>query len=145
MRNRFSAPYGIYIIAVWSVVLSLQNLARLIYTLATDGTGSQATQSQLFFYQWIGMLFSIAFFVAAAGVWQRKNWGRKLFLLATSIFFAISIFGVFASTTADLSPLAQWSLAGRYAISIVIPWIYLNLPFVTQTFLKKVEDITPYD
>ena len=143
MRDRFSAPYGTYVIAVWAVVLGLQNLVRLIYTLAVDNGG--AAQSRLFLYQWVSVLFSIAFIAAAVGIWQRKNWGRKLFLLSTPLFFAIAIFGVFTADKADISSLAQWSLSVRYAISIAIPWIYLNLPFVTHTFLKQTEDITPYD
>ncbi len=145
MRNRFSAPYGTYIIAIWSAVLGLQNLARLIYTLATDGTGSRASQAQLFTYQWISVVFSIIFFAAAVGMWQRKNWGRRLFLFATPPFFALAIFGVFSTTTADLPAASQWGLVTRYTISIVIPWIYLNLPFIAQAFLTETEEITPYD
>ncbi len=145
MRNRFSAPYGTYIIAIWSAVLGLQNLARLIYTLATDGTGSRASQTQLFIYQWIGVIFTIIFFAAAGSIWQRKNWGRRLFLFATPPFFALAIFGVFSSTTADLSTASQWGLVIRYAISIAIPLVYLNLPFVTQAFLTETKEITPYD
>ncbi len=145
MRNRFSAPYGTYVIAIWAAVLGLQNLARLIYTLATDGAGSRASEAQLFIYQWIGVIFSIVFFAAAVGLWQRKNWGRRLFLFATPPFFALAIFGVFSSVTANLSPATQWGLAARYTISIAIPWIYLNLPFISQAFLTETEESTPHD
>ncbi len=141
MRNYFSRPYGTYIIAVWALVLGLQNIARLIYTLmVANGTPPAA----LYAYQWVSVAFSAAFLGATIGLWQRKNWGRRLFLAATPIFFGVAIFGVFAANPADISDAARWGLTARYIVSVALPWIYLNLTFVKNTFIPAKEFFT-YD
>ncbi len=141
-HNYFRRPYGIYVIAVWALVLGLQNIARLIYTLAID---AGAPLAQLYLYQWVSVAFSIAFIVAAFGLWNHKNWGRILFLAAAAFFFAIATFGVFSNHPTAMKPVAQWTLVARYAISIALPWIYLNLPFVKKPFFNKTEDTLTYD
>ncbi len=141
MRNYFSRPYGIYVIAVWALVLGLQNIARLIYTL-TVNNGALPTEVRA--YQWVSVAFSVAFLGATVGLWQRKNWGRWLFLLAVPIFFIVATIGVFSANPADISPTARWGLAARYAVSIALPWVYLNLTFVKNAFIPSKEFIT-YD
>jgi len=141
-HNYFRRPYGIYVIAVWALILGLQDIVRLIYTLTVNiGT----PPAQLHVYQWASAAFSLAFVAAAIGVWQRKNWGRQLFLVAATLFFIVAIVGIFSNPPPNISAASRWGLTFRYAVSIAIPWIYLNLSFVKQPFLVETEDITTYD
>lgn len=139
MRNYFSRPYGIYVIAVWALVLGLQNIARLIYTLAVS---SGSPPAQLYTYEWVSVAFSLIFLVATFGLWQRKNWGRWLFLAAVPLFFTVATFGVFFGNLGDISTATRWGLAARYAVSVALPWIYLNLTFVKNAFSPTKEPFT---
>ena len=136
MRNYFSRPYGIYVIAVWALVLGLQNIARLIYTL-TVSTGVQP--AGLYAYQWASVAFSVAFLGATVGLWQRENWGRWLFLSIVPIFFVVATIGVFSANPADISTATRWGLTARYAASIALPWVYLNLTFVKNAFMTSLK------
>jgi hypothetical protein len=137
-----SQNYGIYIIAIWSAVLGLLNVIRLVYTLQLGpiNIGANLPLAQLYLYQWVSVAFSVVFGVTAVGLWRRLNWARILFLIAALLFFVVSIIGLF-NTSADAPPLeAKWVLGGRYFLSIVLPFVYLNLPFVRKAFQNHGED-----
>ncbi len=123
-------------IALWALVLSLQNVIRLMYTLTKGFTypGSNGPLTQLYLYQWVTVAFSLAFLGAAVGLWRREKWGRLLFLVTALLFFVVAIMGLVTTQTNTLSPVAKIALGMRYGLSIVLPWWYLSLSFVKNTF-----------
>ncbi len=133
-HNRRIRRLGLLTIALWAVVLGLLNFIRLVYTFSLAADPTLAPQNRIYFYQWTTVIFGLAFFAAAWGVWQRANWGRRLFLGAVAAFFALSMAGVFSGRAAAPPPEARPWLIVRYALSIALPFAYLNLPFVKQSF-----------
>lgn len=137
MRDRLhlQAPYGIYIIVLWSIVLGLQNFIRLVYTLRVGANSLNADfLARFYFYQWFSFGLGIAFLVAAFGLWQRRNWGRQIFLAMVILFFATALYGLFSASDNNFDALVKWELAAQYLFSIALPWIYLNLKFVKEKF-----------
>jgi len=134
--NTLRQNYGIYIIALWSFVLGALNLLRLFYTsgIGFEQFEVQAPVAQVHIYQWVSLIFGVLFLAAAFGLARIKNWGRLLFFVAAILYFVISIYGVWVTDISDLSAQAKLLLTGRYALSIVLPLIYLNLPFVKKIF-----------
>ena len=128
--------FGVYIIALWSLVLGALNLIRLFYTsgLGFSQFDVQITGPLLYVYQWVSLIFGLLFLAAAFGLLRIKNWGRLLFFAAATLYFIISIFGVWATDLGNLPAPQKTLLTTRYAFSIILPLIYLNLPFVKAIF-----------
>ena len=128
--------FGVYIIALWSLVLGALNLIRLFYTsgLGFSQFDVQITGPLLYVYQWVSLIFGLLFLAAAFGLLRIKNWGRLLFFAAATLYFIISIFGVWATDLGNLPAPQKMLLTTRYAFSIILPLIYLNLPFVKAIF-----------
>ncbi len=131
--------FGIYIIALWSLVLGALNLIRLFYT---SGVGFSQFDVQisgplLYVYQWVSLIFGLLFLAAAFGLSRIKNWGRLLFFAAATLYFIVSIFGVWVTDLGDLPLQQKILLTGRYLLSIVLPLIYLNLPFIKAIFFAS--------
>jgi len=133
-HNQRIRRLGLLTIALWAVVLGLLNFIRLVYTFSSAADPALAPQNRIYFYQWTTTIFGLAFFAAAWGVRQRANWGRLLFLGAVAAFFALSMVGVFSGQAAAPPPEARPWFVVRYALSIALPFVYLNLPFVKQSF-----------
>ncbi len=144
--NTLPARYGIYIIAVWSAVLGLLNLIRVVYTLSdTVITDAGGVWLNLFVYRGAHLLFGILFLVAAAGLWLHRNWGRRLFLVCIVFFFGVSLNGLFTPSAQTLPARQKWWLGGRYLLSIVLAVAYLNLPAVARRFQPVAEETTTDD
>ena len=136
--------FGVYIIALWSLILGALNLLRLFYT---SGVGFSQFQVQisgplLYVYQWASLIFGLLFLAAAFGLLKIKNWGRLLFFAAATLYFIISIFGVWVTNPGDLPFQQKLLLTGRYALSIILPLIYLNLPFIKAIFFVSDKQTT---
>jgi len=125
---------GIAIIAAWAVVLGLLNFVRLVYTFSLVDGSALAPQGRVFVYQWAAAIFGLAFLAAAWGLWKRANWGRWLFLAVATGFFVTSIVGLFTAQVDAPPPEARPWLLARYILSIILPALYLNLPFIKQSF-----------
>lgn len=140
MRKYFREPYGIYVVAVWSVVLGLQNFIRLVYTFQV-GQERDVSLTRVYIYQWFTMILGVIFLATAFGLWRRREWARKTFLLAVLLFFSVAIWGVFSSGGMGLTLTGKWELTIQYLLSIILPWIYLNLAFVKDKFqLQRIND-----
>jgi len=128
--------FGVYIIALWGLVLGALNLLWLFYTsgLGFSQFEVQITGPLLYVYQWVSLIFGLLFLAAALGLFRIKNWGRLLFFAAASLYFIISIFGVWATDLGNLPLQQKILLTGRYILSIILPLIYLNLPFIKRIF-----------
>lgn len=127
---------GIYIVAIWSAVLGLLNLIRLLLTFSIDSPELLKDMSlpQFYLYQWACLIFGLGFLGATVGLWRRRNWARVLFLGIALVFFVTAMAGLFVSAPADPSVASRLIRGGRYLLSIILPFIYLNLPFVKDKF-----------
>ena len=128
--------------ALWSLVLGLVNLTRLVViSLSLNGLSlSETIASRLLIYQVVSGIFSLVFFVTAVGLWRFTNWGRRLFLLTVVIFFAVSIMGEFTPVLSGPNPDDKGLLVFRYTASAILPLIYLNLGQVKAKFNHTSDD-----
>ncbi len=133
--------YGIYIITLWSVVLGMQNLSNLLgITLSTRDLAPTDSPASFLAYQWISLGFSLAFFVVAVGLWRKANWGRVSFLIVTMLFFIVSTIGLLTPQLSGPTTPEKWWLGGRYVISTILPFVYLNLEAVKIKFKPTFEE-----
>lgn len=141
MKRKFLPKnYGIYIISIWSFALAVQGIITIVYTVKTQGSVEVLLpKTQIGLYQTAVIIFSIAFFIAAIGLWLKANWGRWLFLITCSIYFIISIVGLFISNNNTIGIEIRALLAVRYVVSLILPLIYLNLPFIKEVFEKTTQ------
>jgi len=142
VRKFFDRPYGIYVLALWSIVLGLQNFIRLMYTFGINASGfGTMSLSRFYVYQWFSVILGVSFLVTAFGLWRRLNWGRIAFLIEVSLFFSIALFGVFSPNGNELTPIEKSGLTIQYSLSIILPWVYLNLAFVKDKFqFQRIND-----
>jgi hypothetical protein len=126
--------YGIYIVALWSIVLGLQNLSNLvIITLSLQGL-PQATSTAILIYRLVSGIFSLGFFVVAVGLWRLAHWGRLGFMAVATLFFVVSIWGLFQPELSDVADQQKWLLIIRYLVSAFLPLMYLNLNSIKEKF-----------
>lgn len=148
-RDLIRRNYGIYIIAIWSLVLGGQNLSRLLIISASlQGLGSSAPSPLYGVYQGVGAvsaIFSLGFFAAAIGLWRIANWGRILFLVTVISFFIVSTIGLFAPELSNPTIGQKWILGIRYALSAFLPLAYLNLEPVKTRFKPTFEEDSDYE
>jgi len=127
-RKLIRQNYGIYIIALWSVILGAQNLTNLLLiSLSTQGEpAGGASVSLVLLYQLLSVGFSLSFFIAAVGLWVKANWARVLFLVTVSLFFVVSFIGLLAPQLDTPTTAQKWLLGVRYTLSAALPLVYLN-------------------
>ena len=127
--------YGIRIIVVWAVVLGVQNLVTL-FILSESIRGFIPTEAApwITVYQITSVLFSLAFFAAAVGLWRLQPWGRQLFLVTAILFFLVSLFGVYTIQQDQIDSSQRWLRSIRYIISTLLPLAYLNMAEVKARF-----------
>jgi cell division protein FtsW (lipid II flippase) len=145
--NSIRQNYGIYIIALWAIVLGVQNLTNLL--LISSSTQNAITQtpsaSSILFYQLVSVGFSLGFFVASVGLWRKANWGRFLFLITVVLFFMVSTVGLFTPRFNTPTTQEKWWLSTRYALSTILPLVYLNWGPVKDRFNPTFESETNDD
>lgn len=91
-------------------------------------------------YQGLNVLFSVGFVVAGVTLWRKVNWGRYLFIALATLYFGLSIIGSFSGEFANDSQQNPWALSVRYALSIILPAIYLFLPHISNLFKPNQKD-----
>lgn len=117
---------------LWSIVLGVQNLSSAFLVAPVDQSLADAGSTLI--YRSLSGIFGLAFFAAATGLLRRQHWGRILFQIAVIAFFAVSMFGLFISPSNNFSPGQMWLQGGRFALSIVLPVLYLNWSPVKTKF-----------
>lgn len=127
--------YGRIIISLWAFVLGAQNAGTLLI-LSASVQGNTLVEASIWFriYQVASVGFTLAFIAAAVGLWQYRNWGRRLFLVTAVVFFMVSLIGIFTLQQGSLSTGETWFQSFRYIISTLLPLAYLNLPNVKAKF-----------
>jgi len=142
-RELIRQNYGLYVIAIWSVVLGVQNLVNLL--LVSLSIRGISTSPLVLVYQGVSGIFSLGFFVAAVGLWRRASWGRILFLITVVLFFIVSTAGLFTPELNSPTIGQKWSLGLRYTLSAILPFVYLNLGDIKNKFKPTTEEDIDYE
>ncbi|MEM7035311.1 MAG: hypothetical protein AAF629_37575 [Chloroflexota bacterium] len=126
---------GIYIVAIWSLILAVQNLITLaILSQSIRGFVPDSASFWIVLYQIVSVGFSLSFFMAAIGLWRHRHWGRNLFLITAVLFFLVSLIGIFTIQQEELAFRQKLIFAFRYVISSLLPLVYLNMDKVKARF-----------
>ena len=149
MNLSISPVWGIKIIAVWSLVLSVLAVAHLlILTIAVEFYQGD-NQLQIWVIFALNLLFCIGFAAAGYGMWLRRAWGRIAFLWLIAVWSAFNFMGLFAPGLAlnSAQPFWQIALNGlKFGAALAIPLIYLNLPHIKAQFEPATtQNFTPED
>jgi len=144
VQQRITLKWGVWLCAGWActqVVLTIFNLLLLTKAveLYSDEYGNQARVWVVFI---LNVGFGVVFAFSTYGLWRRQNWGRLLFLWAITIWTSFNLIGlflpVFISTSNGQFTISQVAANGiRFALTLVIPLIYLNLPRVKALFYNN--------
>ncbi|HXW00480.1 MAG TPA: hypothetical protein VEC93_18830 [Anaerolineae bacterium] len=135
--------WGIFILGLWALVLTLLALTRMLLLSAVVGSATQESISQGLIWTvfFLNALFALGFAASVYGLWSRRQWGRLLFMgciIIWSVFYFVALFLPGAS-----SANSNYS-AGALAFNL-IPYIigflatiwYLNLPHIKALFNGK--------
>jgi len=130
--------WAIRVFALWAGVLALLAVARLLLLsrsveLVSNQFGNQGLAWVVF---GLNVAFALGFGYCAYSLWQQQNRGRIAFLWLIAVW---SIFNVIGLLFGPAIPAAmQISLnIFRYAVGLVIPLFYLNLPRVKARFVES--------
>jgi hypothetical protein len=114
-------------------------LANLLLLTVSTGLDRAATQSQIWIIFILNVCFSLGFGASAIGLWQQRNWGRRLFLWMIVFWFGLNMLGLFvpellfsANQSQTTSSLVLNGL--RFVVGLILPLWYLNLPHIKVLF-----------
>lgn len=128
--------WGVFLIACWSVILTIQSLASLL--LLSASVIYIDNQFQVWIVFLLGVGFSIIFGLSAYGLWREFSWGRTLFLWAVVSWSLANLLAIIIPNplaASRPSTLINWLLAILpYAVSLIVPLWYLNRQDVKQLF-----------
>lgn len=131
--------WGIFILGLWALVLTLVALTRLLLLSAVVGSGSQEnlSQGQIWVVFILNALLGLAFALSVYGLWTRRHWGRLLFMgtiIVWAIFYVVALFlsGVPANT--DYTPGSLAFNLIPYLAGVILSVWYLNLPHIKALF-----------
>ena len=158
MGSRLLPTWTIRLFAIWAFILAVIPLANLLlFTAAVEFYSDQYdNRAQVWIIFLLQSVFGTTFAFSAYGLWRYKNWGRLLFLWASSIWFSLNLvalivpelirFSIRQYTTSEL----VWN-AVRFIVALSIPLWYLTRPHVKAIFDHRpsnnlsTEELTPND
>lgn len=137
-------PLSLYFFIAWAILLTFNTGVAL-----WDITGPLAqfgSPDTLFGWLSLVLAFVAPFGFAASvyGLWELRPWGRYLFLILSTLFFAFNLIGVWL--TGGLPPNledatqirnARLLASARYGLALVIPLIYFNLSRIRALFQES--------
>lgn len=138
--ERTWGSWGILLLTLWAVILTLLALARLLLlTQAVELFSDQfGTQMQIWIIFILNALFGVGFGASAYGLWRRHNWGRILFLWLIVIWSASNLFALFLNfinpAAASLAPIDMFLGLLQGILGAIIPLWYLNIPRIKNLF-----------
>lgn len=135
VRTRWGS-WGILILALWAIVLTLIAATNMLLLTAVVGnTNQEIAANRVWLVFLVNLFFGVGFAASAYGLWQRRNWGRRLFMGMIFIWAASYFVALFFPQTSE-----QYSL--RALVFNFIPYIagaafsilYLNLMHIKMLF-----------
>jgi hypothetical protein len=135
--------WGIKLVALWALVLTILSLANLLLltSIVQIGTTEGPTQTQIWIVFLLNVLFLFGFGASTYGLFRRTPWGRILFLWVVSIWAGANLMALFVPLFATGQRDFQGQILSiiRYAVALVLPLWYLNLPQVKSAFQPSSE------
>jgi len=143
VQQRNVSKWGIWICTAWALVLAFLAVANLLLlSQIVAYSNGQVSQGQIWAIFMMNIIFGLAFAASTFGLWRRHNWGRLLFIWAIVIWSAINLVALFIP--GFLFPIENQPSAGeltlggvRFAVGLVLPLWYLNLPRIKTLFYNE--------
>lgn len=144
-----TGSWGIFIFALWALVLAVLALAQMLWLtkvveLSSNEYGNQGRVWLIFV---LNALFAAGFGGSSYGLFRRQNWGRVLFLWAIGIWsganlIAIVFFDPSSSSNSGTVVGSDIFSGIRFALSALISFWYLNLDRVKALLATPSEEFT---
>lgn len=141
-------PLSLYLFVAWAFVLAF-NTGVILWDIT--GPLSQLGRPSTVF-GWLSLLLAFVapfgFGASVYGLWGQRPWGRRLFLMLSTLFFGINLAGVWLTDRSPLTAQAPalfrntWLASARYGLSLIIPLIYFNLRRIKASFQPSINDQT---
>ena len=149
IKNIRLTRWGITIVALWAVTLAFLSFANLLLiTSIVQSVTIEVGVLQSWLVFGLNIFLLIAFSISAYGLFKRQQWGRLLFLVSVSIWAGFNFFALFSSSYSlnqDHTNQAIFFNAFRYAVALIMPLWYLNLPQVKLAFQPSLENLKNED
>ena len=144
MRQGMSPKFGVWLIAAWALVLAILVFVEMLNLTQAIRLNSveSGNQTQIWIIFVLSVSFGVAFISSTYGLWRYHNWGRLLFLWTNLVWSGFNVTAlfvptlIFASGNSHNAPELTTSSI-RFAISLFIPFLYLNLPRVKALFYNS--------
>ena len=141
MDFRLPSTWGVRLLAIWAFVLAVIPFANiLLLTAAVEFYSNRYNnQTQIWIIFFLQACFGVGFAISGYGLWRYQNWGRVLFLWASTIWFGVNIIALFVPSFIFFS-IRQYSTSEliwngiRFFIALTIPVWYLTQPHVRFIF-----------
>jgi hypothetical protein len=141
--------WGIFVLSLWAMALAFVAIAQLLILSTTNLSFDNPTwsnQAAIWLIFSVNAFFFFGFSSSAYGLLRRHNWGRIIFLWTVIIWSSYRLAGLFVPFFYANQNFAvgQFMLdALRYAVGLVLPLWYLNLPHIKMIFYDHpLEDST---
>ncbi len=133
--------WGISAFVLWAAILAFLAFANvlLLSKVAELQESDPALQRQLWLIIFLNVGFGLGFALSAYGLWQRRNWGRTLFLWIVVIWSLVNVIALFAPggwlPSNEVYSTGSRLLKGlRFTIGPAASLWYFNLPRVKYLF-----------
>ena len=133
--------WGILIFMLWALILAMLAIANLLLLsqaveLYSDEAGNQ---SRVWLIFGLNVCFGLGFGLSAYGLWERRNWGRVLFLWCLVIWSGFNLAALFLprllfASVRDYSAGGLAANSIRFAVGLLVSLWYLNLPRIKTLF-----------
>ena len=144
MRQDDLPKWGVWLIAAWAVVLAILVFVEMLNLTQAVRLNNVAdgSQVQIWLIFILSIFFGLAFASSTYGLWRYQNWGRLLFIWTNLVWSGFNIMALFVpdvifalGSRHSVVELTTNSL--RFAISLFLPLLYLNLPRVKALFYNN--------
>ena len=139
IKVRFGT-WGIFILMLWALIMVFLAVAEMLGLMAiaefgVDAGGPSPTQIWITFF--LNILFMFGFGASVYGLYQRRNWGRVIFLWSITIWSGVNIIALFILwhyVGQKFTVTAITANVLRYVVSLLLPLWYLNLSHIKMMF-----------
>ncbi len=145
--NRRARPLWLVVICLWAVGLTFEAVVRTMLLAVGQTSGGEPVFTLTLTLALVGAVYAAGLVTAAAGMWWRHDWGRRLFLGLLTLYYG----SLLVSGASQWGPLVGRSLhePGQGWLTMVMVeaggglafgWWYLNRNRVKAWFADREEE-----